>query len=83
MRLTLANGADLDSFNRYGGTALIPAAHHGHVDTVRLLLTTATENMTRAQRARCPAAGNLCVGETDFTEVPEPEPFRMAWLGSR
>jgi uncharacterized protein len=30
----------LKSLNRYGGTALIPACHHGHVDTVRLLLTT-------------------------------------------
>jgi ankyrin repeat protein len=26
--------------NRYGGTALIPAAHHGHPETVRLLLAT-------------------------------------------
>ncbi len=49
----------------------------------RVLLTTATENMTRAQRARCPGAGHLFVGETTFTEVPEAEPFRMAWLGSR
>jgi ankyrin repeat protein len=40
LRLTLAAGADLKSSNRYGGTALIPAAHHGHVATVRELLTT-------------------------------------------
>jgi len=26
--------ADLKSVNRYGGTALIPAAHHGHPDAV-------------------------------------------------
>ena len=26
--------------NRYGGTALIPAAHHGHPETVRILLAT-------------------------------------------
>lgn len=26
--------------NRYGGTALIPACHYGHVETVRLLLQT-------------------------------------------
>ena len=37
---TLAAGADLKSSNRYGGAALIPACHYGHVDTVRLLLTT-------------------------------------------
>jgi ankyrin repeat protein len=32
--------ADLASVNRYGGTALIPAAHHGHPDVIRFLLTT-------------------------------------------
>ena len=29
MKMTLAANADLASTNRYGGTALIPAAHHG------------------------------------------------------
>jgi ankyrin repeat protein len=36
--LTLANGADLKSTNRYGGTALIPAAERGHVETVKTLI---------------------------------------------
>ena len=31
---------DFQRLNRYGGTALIPACHYGHVETVRLLLTT-------------------------------------------
>ena len=35
-----AAGADLRSTNRYGGTALIPAAHHGHVEVVREMLAT-------------------------------------------
>ena len=39
----LAAGADLRSTNRYGGTALIPACHHGHVETVRELLKTAID----------------------------------------
>jgi len=39
LQLTLAQ-ADLKSVNRFGGTALIPAAHHGHVETVRALLDT-------------------------------------------
>ena len=30
--------ADPKRLNRYGGTALIPACHYGHVDTVRVLL---------------------------------------------
>lgn len=39
LRLILATGrARLDDTNRYGGTALIPAAHHGHPDTVRMLI---------------------------------------------
>jgi hypothetical protein len=38
LQLTLANGADVTSTNRFGGTALIPASEHGHVDTVRILL---------------------------------------------
>jgi uncharacterized protein len=37
----LASGrANLKDTNRFGGIGLIPAAHHGHVDTVRLLLAT-------------------------------------------
>jgi uncharacterized protein len=31
---------DFRRLNRYGGTALIPACHYGHVETVRLLVTT-------------------------------------------
>jgi ankyrin repeat protein len=38
LRLTLAHGADLKSINRYGGTALIPAAERGHVETVHTLI---------------------------------------------
>ena len=36
--MTLANGADVKSTNRFGGTALIPASEHGHVETVRILI---------------------------------------------
>jgi ankyrin repeat protein len=38
--MTLAAGANLKDINRYGGTALIPAAHHGHVEAVKVLLAT-------------------------------------------
>lgn len=41
LRLILATGrANLADTNRYGGTALIPAAHHGHPETVQILLAT-------------------------------------------
>ncbi|KQZ99797.1 hypothetical protein ASD64_15595 [Mesorhizobium sp. Root157] len=41
LKAILATGrADLKDTNRYGGTALIPAAHHGHPDAVRVLLET-------------------------------------------
>jgi ankyrin repeat protein len=36
--MTLEHGADLTSTNRYGGTALIPAAERGHVEIVRMLI---------------------------------------------
>lgn len=39
LKLILATGkARLDDANRYGGIALIPAAHHGHPTTVAILL---------------------------------------------
>jgi ankyrin repeat protein len=41
LRMILATGkANLRDTNRYGGVALIPAAHHGHPTTVRILLGT-------------------------------------------
>jgi ankyrin repeat protein len=41
LRMILATGrANLADTNRYGGTALIPAAHHGHPEVVRELLKT-------------------------------------------
>ena len=40
LKLYLANGARFDVFNRYNGTALIPACERGHVETVRLLANT-------------------------------------------
>jgi ankyrin repeat protein len=42
LKMTLTT-ADLKSTNRYGGTALIPAAHHGHPEAVRILLGTAID----------------------------------------
>lgn len=40
LRLFLKNGARFDIFNRYNGSALIPACERGHVETVRLLANT-------------------------------------------
>ena len=41
LKMILATGrANLKDTNRYGGVALIPAAHHGHPSTVRILLAT-------------------------------------------
>ncbi|MGD9915071.1 MAG: ankyrin repeat domain-containing protein, partial [Rhizobiaceae bacterium] len=41
LKLILATGrANLKDTNRYGGVALIPAAHHAHPETVRILLAT-------------------------------------------
>ena len=38
LKLTIAAGADPKLTNRYGGTALIPAAQRGHVEVVREIL---------------------------------------------
>ncbi len=38
LRLIIAHGADLDSTNRFGGTALIPAAEKGHPEAVDMLI---------------------------------------------
>lgn len=40
VQLFLENGARFDVFNRYNGTALIPACERGHVETVALLAGT-------------------------------------------
>ncbi|WP_223581667.1 ankyrin repeat domain-containing protein [Sphingobacterium sp. GVS05A] len=40
VKLYLDHGADFKIFNRYNGTALIPACERGHVETVRLLANT-------------------------------------------
>jgi ankyrin repeat protein len=40
VQLFLQNGARFDVFNRYNGTALIPACERGHVKTVKVLTNT-------------------------------------------
>ena len=40
VKLYLENGARFDVFNRYYGTALIPACERGHVETVLVLAST-------------------------------------------
>lgn len=40
LQLFLQHGARFDVFNRYNGSALIPACERGHVETVRLLAYT-------------------------------------------
>lgn len=41
---------DYRRLNRYGGTALIPACHYGHVETVRLLLASSRIDIDHANR---------------------------------
>lgn len=45
-----AERPDYRRLNRYGGTALIPACHYGHVDTVRLLLQSSRIDVNHANR---------------------------------
>ncbi|MGX5818712.1 ankyrin repeat domain-containing protein [Chitinophaga lutea] len=39
VRLCMKSGADYKVYNRYGGSALIPACERGHVETVKALLS--------------------------------------------
>ena len=43
LKMCLEHGANLGDTNRYGGTALIPACHHGYPETVAVLLATAID----------------------------------------
>ena len=40
VRMTLAARPDFTVYNRFGGTALIPACERGHVEVVKALLKT-------------------------------------------
>ncbi|RFP65510.1 ankyrin repeat domain-containing protein [Hymenobacter lapidiphilus] len=40
LKMCLANGADFKIYNRYGGSALIPAAEKGHLEVVKVLTAT-------------------------------------------
>ncbi len=57
--LTLDHGADVRSLNRFGGTALIPAAEKGHPTTVQLLIEAGVPlphqllRLDRTSRSRC------------------------------
>ena len=50
LRLAIAAGADTRLTNRYGGTALIPAAERGHVEVVRELLTRTDVDVNHVNR---------------------------------
>ncbi|WP_223836633.1 ankyrin repeat domain-containing protein [Paenibacillus oceani] len=50
LKLTIEAGADTKRTNRYGGTALIPAAERGHVDIVKELLTTTDVDVNHINR---------------------------------
>jgi ankyrin repeat protein len=50
LKLAYAAGADTTLTNRYGGSALIPAAHRGHVEVVREILEHTDVNIDHINR---------------------------------
>ena len=50
VRLAIEAGADMKITNRYGGTALIPAADRGHVEVVKELLTNSDVDVNHINR---------------------------------
>ena len=77
VRYNLATGAALGEWATPGSPratcpCLVPTA-----DGVKLLLTTATEGMPAAMRARCPDAGKLFLADTALASVPAPALVRL------
>ena len=60
VRLAIQAGADITITNRFGGTALIPAADRGHVEVVKELLTTSDVDMNQL---------TVCIGQLYWRQL--------------
>ncbi|WP_300598806.1 ankyrin repeat domain-containing protein [Niabella sp.] len=67
----LDHGADFNIFNRYGGTALIPAAEKAHLEVVRLLVNTPGFPIDHVNQLGWTALLEaIILGEGDETHAP-------------
>ncbi|WP_447610699.1 amidohydrolase family protein [Stenotrophomonas maltophilia] len=78
LAMTLAHGADLRSTNRYGGTALIPAAERGHVATV---IRNAT--VVDVEHASTLAGQSVVIRGEDIVAVGPDAQLRSQWSAAR
>ncbi|WP_430611769.1 ankyrin repeat domain-containing protein [Flavobacterium sp. JP2137] len=72
VQLYLNHGARFDMFNRYNGTALIPACERGHVATVRLLANTPNYPINHINRLQWTALMEAVVlgdGSAPFQQI--------------
>lgn len=72
VKLYLAYGASFDVYNRYHGTALIPAAEKGHVEVVRLLAHTKNFPINHVNKLGWTALMEAVVlgdGSKDYVEI--------------
>lgn len=72
VKLYLAYGARFDVYNRYHGTALIPAAEKGHVEVVRLLAHTKNFPINHVNKLGWTALMEAVVlgdGSKDYVEI--------------
>lgn len=72
VKLYLAHGARFDVFNRYNGSALIPACERGHVETVRVLAHTKSYPIDHVNRLGWTALMEAVVlgdGSKKFQEI--------------
>ena len=76
-RYRLADGALLECWTTPGSPQVTGAALVHVNETTKLVLTTATENLDAAARARCPNAGSLFIADT---ELPPPPPTPLLRL---
>ena len=70
VKAALNHGADFSVLNRYGGTALIPAAEKGHLDVVKLLASTPNYPINHVNRLGWTALMEAVVlGNGDHTQT--------------
>ena len=77
VRFNLTTGEAVEEWTTPGSPRVTCPLLVQRPDGVKLILTTATEGMEAAMRAKCPNAGFLFIADTQFASLPEPEVVRL------
>ncbi|MFM8270783.1 MAG: SMP-30/gluconolactonase/LRE family protein [Gemmata sp.] len=77
VRYSLATGEAIEEWLTPGSPRVTCPLLVQRGNSVKLILTTATEGMPAEQRVKCPNAGCLFVADTQFKELPAQEVVRL------